>query len=998
MSKNRLMRVSYYDTKAEVRLTTYADTLVVDAKNNALAAIRFGGYPEQVKAMTDAIYGGGSIDVTIAGESKRIHSLTKQYRRQITHDGIYAEATLLVNDDQSDATKTDGQADGQEVMDSPKKTYIFCEPNNPKALFDELDKKTSVPLIPQFQDYFLSELQSRNILNPLQVISLRDRFDVWVLESTQDDKPLIRVIDDGVKNGSIAIPGAVVSDTFNEVSTVSKYLKAFGVTVANRIKALFKPLFDPTTEHLSQNVLSANEYLKTKVRYSLYDAQLAVAESLKRQLDRGSVALVVAECGSGKTKIGATALYAHQQGKHPGGKTFNVVLCPSQITEKWVREIEETLPNTFAGIITDSCELDKFHAAYERDNKTAFAIISKEMARDGYMKRPSVIWSKRKKAFLCPDCNEIIMMELTEDGSKYRVKADQFFFIRETDQNHKCEECKTPLWSALNPDKQTAWVKIGSYGFVYRYKAGEHLRGCKDPDALDQIEMVAANPDGYYPAAGAYRRMALSTYIKHTLKDRLDGLILDELHQYSNKSGQGDAMAELVGAAKKTVGMTATLINGYSKGIFYLLFRVAPDLMLKDGREYSRPRDFAQEYGVVENIYELKQAEYNANRRASKTKKQERQLPGVSPLVYTRFLLESAAFLSLMDMGKDLPEYEEIPVPLNMRPEVRHEYENIENDLKRIFKKRRDIAKKILSAYLGLLTVYPDQPYGHEPIRNPLDWDEVLVAPLDKSNFDELHEKDLKVLEIVQKKIARRERVLIYTSWIRIDTQNKLLKLLAKNGIKAEVLHAKVSPAKREKWVEKCVKNGVQVLITNPSLVETGMDLNDFTTLIYYNISYNLFNLRQSSRRSWRINQKAPRIEVYFLYYRETMQHRAMRLMANKLAVASIIEGNISDEGLAAMSECSDMTSLLAKELTLGIKNEVEDIAEAFKKMAILKPQTQPSLEPIIEAQVLEVKQTEEPPQLEVLESLVFFTPPSRQNKKTQTVEGQMSLFDLLAS
>ena len=62
--------------------------------------------------------------------------------------------------------------------------------------------------------------------------------------------------------------------------------------------------------------------------------------------------------------------------------------------------------------------------------------------------------------------------------------------------------------------------------------------------------------------------------------------------------------------------------------------------------------------------------------------------------------------------------------------------------------------------------------------------------------------------------------------------------------------------------------------------------------------------------------------------------------MASKLAVAGIIEGNFTDEGLAAMSDCSDMTTALARELTQGIKNEVEDLGAVFKKMAVLKPVT----------------------------------------------------------
>src|SRR5699024_3636965 len=121
-----------------------------------------------------------------------------------------------------------------------------------------------------------------------------------------------------------------------------------------------------------------------------------------------------------------------------------------------------------------------------------------------------------------------------------------------------------------------------------------------------------------------------------------------------------------------------------------------------------------------------------------------------------------------------------------------------------------------------------------------------------------------------------------------------------------------VPPRGREAWVAEKLRQGMQVMITNPGLVETGLDLNDFTTLIFYDIAFKLFTFRQASRRSWRINQTAPRVEVYILYYRDTMQERAVRLMASKLAVAGVIEGGVlTDEGLAAMSECEDMTSAL---------------------------------------------------------------------------------------
>ena len=71
-------------------------------------------------------------------------------------------------------------------------------------------------------------------------------------------------------------------------------------------------------------------------------------------------------------------------------------------------------------------------------------------------------------------------------------------------------------------------------------------------------------------------------------------------------------------------------------------------------------------------------------------------------------------------------------------------------------------------------------------------------------------------------------------------------------------------------------------------------------------------------------------------YYHGTMQQRALRLMASKLSAATVIEGNISEEGLAAMSDCEDMTTQLARELVSGLQDNVDDLSASFRKMAIL--------------------------------------------------------------
>lgn len=62
--RSKLMELSYSDPKFQIRLTGYADTVIIDSgAQQMISAIRFGGYPEVVRALSDAIYGGASVEL-----------------------------------------------------------------------------------------------------------------------------------------------------------------------------------------------------------------------------------------------------------------------------------------------------------------------------------------------------------------------------------------------------------------------------------------------------------------------------------------------------------------------------------------------------------------------------------------------------------------------------------------------------------------------------------------------------------------------------------------------------------------------------------------------------------------------------------------------------------------------------------------------------------------------------------------------------------------------
>lgn len=137
-------------------------------------------------------------------------------------------------------------------------------------------------------------------------------------------------------------------------------------------------------------------------------------------------------------------------------------------------------------------------------------------------------------------------------------------------------------------------------------------------------------------------------------------------------------------------------------------------------------------------------------------------------------------------------------------------------------------------------------------------------------------------------------------------------------------------------------------------------------------------------------------------YYRDTMQQRALRLMASKLSAATVIEGNISEEGLAALSDCEDMTTQLARELVSGLKENVDELSASFRRMAIFgnrQTETKPECKvtPVSPEPPAEKPAAGKPNPTLIAFAEQLNTQTGKPVGKTGST-GQLSIFDLLAS
>ncbi|PSR21763.1 MAG: hypothetical protein C7B47_17135, partial [Sulfobacillus thermosulfidooxidans] len=104
-----------------------------------------------------------------------------------------------------------------------------------------------------------------------------------------------------------------------------------------------------------------------------------------------------------------------------------------------------------------------------------------------------------------------------------------------------------------------------------------------------------------------------------------------------------------------------------------------------------------------------------------------------------------------------------------------------------------------------------------------------------------------------------------------------------------------------------------------------------FPTILWYATGYNLFRLRQASRRAWRLGQHRP-CEVRFYAYQNTMQESALVLMAQKLDIAKALEGQLSLEGLQSLNtESSDID--LARVLVNGL-DIIPDVSAIWQTAA----------------------------------------------------------------
>jgi len=238
---------------------------------------------------------------------------------------------------------------------------------------------------------------------------------------------------------------------------------------------------------------------------------------------------------------------------------------------------------------------------------------------------------------------------------------------------------------------------------------------------------------------------------------------------------------------------------------------------------------------------------------------------------------------------------------------------------------------QLLSKMLHALLAYCDFPYDWETI-SYVDhrdgpngrWIPVVTPPtLDRSV---LWPKERELLKILTAARATGRQVWTFVSYTHEhDVLGRLEAVIQRAGFRVKILRADKVPAKgRSAWIAKNAP-GCDVMVSHVQPVSLGLTLfsadgrHNFPEICFYETGYNPYDLMQASRRAWRIGQRQP-CTVHFLYYANTLQAKAMGLMAQKIAASKALEGQFSVDGLAAMcSESGNLQMELARSLVENV-------------------------------------------------------------------------------
>lgn len=418
-------------------------------------------------------------------------------------------------------------------------------------------------------------------------------------------------------------------------------------------------------------------------------------------------------------------------------------------------------------------------------------------------------------------------------------------------------------------------------------------------------------------------RWPLGTFIGQRYGDRVDLLLIDEVHEAAARdSAIAIAIGQLIAHCRRTLAMSGTPGNGYASSLFWLSKRLGLEAVGDYGwEEVSR---FSRELGVIEEIererLETRHAQtLRGNTQTTYTIVDEK--PGITAELASR-LAASSVCISLEAMGYAMPPYDEQLVPLTMPSQVAKAYAELEEAGRAIL--REEDAHDALGSYLHALLCWPLAPWSPRPIESRAASLSYLPEPLERDLVLPHHDW---LVEALAPALYDRRRTIVFLQHVRSvglveDLLRKLPQLLGERHglhLRAAVLRSSTCAAGlRGAWFKGQEERGTQLVVTHPRLVGVGMNLIQWPNLTFLEPPYELIRALQARRRSWRPTQTQA-VNVRWLGYEGTLGEQALDIIGRKALASGLLMGDdVLGGGLYVADEHLSLLHALAERVRSG--------------------------------------------------------------------------------
>jgi hypothetical protein len=731
------------------------------------------------------------------------------------------------------------------------------------------------------------------------------------LSSEVTEEFLLQEIDARLKDGRLTIPEEpnAPQGKFSPKWDTKEYLVQNAQNLAQKLDRI-KPRHNPMNDKLDRCIAEMGRVPFPTQAHLIQGTANTLDDktSFRLNTDKESSVFCGGDMGVGKSivSLGVANVLYHRK----GSKGFKVLLVAPGITlPKWAfKEIKATLPDAKVRILRNHDDalqlLKQAKEGYEPEGME-FVLVGTDRAKLGPEPWCSAIWKRvsgvKYYSWHCPSCFTPL------EDPEAEKETDDILAGWNTLAHGESPERK----DMRNPKNKNG-VPINH---ELNWKLRAKLKKCQACDT--KLWRPGLKHRG---EARNKPRWYISRVLKK-MKGYFDLFIQDEVHQTkAQDSGRGDAFAQMVKSAKKCLMLTGTLVNGKSTSIKEILWRTDPKALLDQGFDHQTGMvQWAGRYGVLKKVTKIDETDDGITVRKKKTEYQPTEEPGIAPQMTAQFLLHKTCFAELSDLGLPLVELKELPTFLKIDDDHRLAYKEFHETLYDRCKTAAALGSKgAWSKFIPATINYADRPdLGAEVIfKKDSDRPEIIAAPQFPENY--YHSKERWLVETIKKELAENRGIVIYNNYTDGYGMNeRIKKVLADHGIQADILRSSTTPEERVEWLAKKEEEGRKVLITNMRLVEVGLDLLAWPSILFYQLNYDINIIRQSSRRSWRIGQHRE-CRVYYAVYDETQQMAQFYNIMAKRGHAMMVEGRLDRSELAKYSRdshtamASDLANCLA--------------------------------------------------------------------------------------